>query len=112
MAGGWGAVALLLIVFHFVVPFLLLLSRTTKRRAKMLGAVAAGILVVRFVDLFWLIAPALHAEGFHLHWLDLVLPIGLGGLWLATFLGLLKRRPLFAERDPRFAGLADAPHGA
>ena len=112
MAGGWGAVALLLIVFHFVVPFLLLLSRTTKRRAKMLGAVAAGILVVRLIDLFWLIAPALHAEGFHLHWLDLVLPIGLGGLWLATFLGLLKRRPLLAERDPRFAGLADAPHGA
>jgi hypothetical protein len=112
MAGGWGAVALLLIVFHFVVPFLLLLSRTTKRRAKMLGAVAAGILVVRLIDLFWLIAPAFHAEGFHLHWLDLVLPIGLGGLWLATFLGLLKRRPLLAERDPRFAGLADAPHGA
>ncbi len=112
MAGGWGAVALFLIVFHFVVPFLLLLSRTTKRRAKMLGAVAAGILVARLIDLFWLIAPALHAEGFHLHWLDLVLPIGLGGLWLATFLGLLKRRPLLAERDPRFVGLADAPHGA
>ena len=112
IAGGWGAVALILIVFHFVVPFLLLLSRTTKRRAKMLGAVATGILVVRLIDLFWLIAPAFHGEGFHLHWLDLVLPIGLGGLWLATFLGLLKRRPLLAERDPRFAGLADAPHGA
>jgi hypothetical protein len=78
----------------------------------MLGAVATGILVARLIDLFWLIAPALHAEGFHLHWLDLVLPIGLGGLWLATFLGLLKRRPLLAERDPRFADLADAPHGA
>jgi hypothetical protein len=112
MTGGWGAVALLLVVFHFVVPFLLLLSRTTKRRAKMLGAVAAGILVVRLVDLFWLIAPAFHTEGFHLHWLDLALPIGLGGLWLATFVGRLKRRPLLAERDPRFAGLADAPHGA
>jgi hypothetical protein len=112
MHGGWGALAILLVAFHFVVPFLLLLSRATKRRATVLGVVAAGILVVRFVDLFWLIAPALHAEGFHLHWLDLVLPIGLGGVWLATFLTCLKRRPLLAERDPRFASLADAPHGA
>ena len=112
MAGGWGVLAAILIVFHFVVPFLLLLLRMTKRRAKLLGAVATGILVVRFVDLFWLVAPALHAEGFHLHWLDLVLPIGLGGIWLATFLACLKRRPLLAERDPRFAGLADAAHGA
>jgi len=111
MAGGWGALAAILIVFHFVVPFLLLLSRITKRRAKVLGVVAVGILVVRFVDLFWLIAPALHSEGFHVHWLDLVLPIGLGGLWLATFVAGLKRRPLLAERDPRFAGLADAAHG-
>jgi hypothetical protein len=112
MAGGWGVLAAILIVFHFVVPFLLLLSRITKRRARILGGVAAGILVVRYVDLFWLIAPALHSEGFRVHWLDLVLPIGLGGLWLATFVAGLKRRPLLAERDPRFAGLADAAHGA
>jgi hypothetical protein len=112
LAGGWGALAAILIVFHFVVPFLLLLSRITKRRAKILGAVATGILVVRFLDLFWLIAPALHSEGFHVHWLDLVLPIGLGGLWLAMFSAGLKRRPLLAERDPRFAALADAAHGA
>jgi len=104
--------AAILIVFHFVVPFLLLLSRITKRRARILGGVAAGILVVRYVDLFWLIAPALRSEGFRVHWLDLVLPIGLGGLWLATFVAGLKRRPLLAERDPRFAGLADAAHGA
>jgi hypothetical protein len=110
--GGWGAVAALLIAFHFVAPFLLLLSRTAKRRAKILGAVAAGILVMRLIDLFWLTAPALHAEGFHLHWLDLALPIGLGGIWLAAFLARLKSRPLLAERDPRFTGVADAPHGA
>jgi hypothetical protein len=110
--GGWGVVAIILVVFHFLVPFLLLLSRTTKRRATILGAVAAGILAMRFLDLFWLVAPALHSEGFQVHWLDLVLPIGLGGLWLAMFLGCLKRRPLLAERDPRFTGLADVAHGA
>jgi hypothetical protein len=112
MDHGWGVLAVILIVFHFVVPFLLLLSRITKRRAKILGVVATGILVVRFVDLFWLIVPALHSEGFHAHWLDLALPVGLGGLWLATFAAGLRRRPLLAEQDPRFAGLADAAHGA
>ena len=112
MDHGWGVLAVILIVFHFVVPFLLLLSRITKRRARLLGAVATGILVVRFVDLFWLIVPALHSEGFHVHWLDLVLPVGLGGLWLATFAAGLRRRPLLVQRDPRFAVLADAAHGA
>ena len=110
--GGWGAVAILLVTFHFVVPFLLLLSRNAKRRTAILGGVAAGILVMRFLDLFWLVAPALHPAGLRVHWLDLVVPIGLGGLWLATFLACLRRRPLLAERDPRFAGLADAAHRA
>lgn len=110
--GGWGVLAYLLIGLQFVVPFLLLLSRTTKRRAPLLGAIAVGILVMRLVDLFWLVAPALHPEGIHLHWLDLVLPVGLGGIWLAAFLTRLKSRPLLAERDPRFTDLADAPHGA
>lgn len=112
MHGGWGVMAFTLVGFHFVVPFLLLLSRTTKRRAAILGPVAVGLLVMRALDLFWLVAPALHPEEFHVHWLDVVVPFGLGGLWLAAFLACLKRRPLLAERDPRFAGLADAAHGA
>ncbi len=112
MHGGWGVMAFGLVGFHFVVPFLLLLSRTTKRRATILGPVAVGILVMRALDLFWLVAPALQTEGFRVHWLDVVLPIGLGGLWLAAFLACLKRRPLLAERDPRFTGVVDAAHGA
>ena len=112
LQGGWGVLAVILIVFHFVVPFLLLLSRSTKRRAKVLVLVAAGILAMRFVDLFWLTAPAFHPKSLGLHWMDLLLPIGLGGIWLAAFLWHLKRRPLLPQHDPRFAAGAEPVHGA
>jgi hypothetical protein len=112
MSGGWEVLALLLVVGHFGLPFLLLLSRATKRRAGALAAVAGGLLCMRFCDLFWLVAPALHPHGFSLHWLDLALPVGLGGIWLAAYLAALRRHPLLPARDPRFAPAADAAHGA
>ena len=112
MQGGWGVLAAILIVFHFVAPFLLLLSRSTKRRARVLAMVATGILAMRIIDLFWLTAPAFHPRSFSLHWMDLLLPIGLGGIWLAVFLWHLKRRPLLPLHDPRFAAVAEPVHGA
>jgi hypothetical protein len=112
MRGGWGVLAAILVAFHFLVPFLLLLSRSTKRRAKVLLLVAAGILAMRLLDLFWLTAPAFHPGGFSLHWMDLSLPVGLGGIWLAAYLSRLQRRPLLPEHDPRFAAVAEPVHGA
>jgi len=102
MAGGWRLLAFALIGLHFILPFLLLLSRTTKRRARGLFAVALGILVMRMVDLFWVVSPAFHPTEWGLHWLDLVAPAALGGIWLAAFLRQLKRHPLLPLRDPRF----------
>jgi hypothetical protein len=83
--GGWQWIALMLVIFHFAIPFLLLLSRTTKRAARMLGLVALGLVAMRLVDLFWLIAPELHQEGLNVHWLDVMAPLGIGGIWLAIF---------------------------
>ena len=111
LQGGWQYLAAGLILFHFALPFLLLLLRSTKRRAKVLVAVAAGILGMRLLDLFWLTAPAFHPARLSVHWLDLALPIGLGGVWLAAFLFHLKRRPLLALHDPRFDATADPVHG-
>ena len=112
MRGGWGVLAAILVAFHFLVPFLLLLSRSTKRRAKVLLLVAAGILAMRLLDLYWLTSPAFHPGGFSLHWMDLSLPVGLGGIWLAAYLSRLQRRPLLPEHDPRFAAVAEPVHGA
>jgi hypothetical protein len=98
--GTWKLIGLFLVVFHFAVPFLILLSRNVKRRAKTVGMVALWILAVRVVDLFWLVRPEFPVTGFPLHWLDLTLPIGLGGVWLGMFARQLKTRPLLPVGEP------------
>jgi hypothetical protein len=99
--GGWEWIGLLLVPFHFVLPFLLLLSRDTKRKARMLFKVALLIFLMRLVDLFWLVAPAFHPSGLSLHWMDLAATIGVGGIWIAVFVWQLKGRPILPRHDPR-----------
>lgn len=112
MAGGWMWVAMFLIAFHFTVPFLLLLSRTMKRRAEILRGVALGLLVMRLVDLYFIVTPALHPGGVTIHWMDVLAPIGIGGIWLWMFLGYLRGEALLPLHDPRFAGTPEPAHGA
>ena len=102
--GGWQWIGLSLLVFHFLLPFLLLLSRGTKRRVQTLATVALTILVMYLVELFWLVMPAFHPVGLYLHWLDVVAPLGIGGLWIAVFVWQLQRRPLLPLHDPRLQG--------
>ena len=99
---GWRVVGVTLILFHFAVPFVVLLSRTVKRAPELLIKVAIGILVLRVVDLFWLIAPEFHENGLVVHWLDVVLPLSLGALWLAAFVWQLRGRPILPVHDPQF----------
>lgn len=93
-AGIWGWMAISLIVFHFFLPFFLLLSRGLKDKGKTLLGIALLIFALRYVDVFWLVKPAFAPEGFNLSWLDFAAPIGLGGVWLAYFLWLFERQPL------------------
>ena len=94
--------ALALILLHFVLPFFLLLSRWSKRRVRILTTIAAFIFVMQLLAIFWLIMPAFYPQGFHLHWLDLVTPVAIGGLWLAFFVWQLKKKSLLPLHDPRF----------
>jgi hypothetical protein len=91
--GGWEWLPRVLVVFHFFVPFLLLLSRRNKRRAEFLGMIAATILVMRLADIFWYTVPAFRPGQFFLHWMDIAAPVGLGGIWFAGFLRELQRLP-------------------
>jgi hypothetical protein len=100
-AGGWRVFALILIVFHFALPFLLLLSRVTKRRASILALVAMLVLAMHWLDLLWLIAPAFHPDGFYVHWLDVAALVAMGGVWVAAFLTYLRDCALLPN-DPRF----------
>jgi hypothetical protein len=103
--GGWTIVALILIVFHFVVPFLLLLTRFAKRRAEILGWLAAGLMVMSLVDIFWLTAPAFDRAGPEFHLTDWLAILGIGGLWLWRFASQLKGRSLLPLHDPRLKEL-------
>jgi len=104
--GGWQTVGLFLIALHFVLPFFLLLSRQVKRKTALLTALAALIFVARVIDLFWLIVPAFHPEGLHLHWLDLVLFIAMGSGWYVVFARQWARHAPVARRDPHLIGVA------
>jgi hypothetical protein len=90
--GGWLWTALLLALFHFAVPFLLLLSRRNKRQPDRLLGVALLLLAMRFVEWHWLVTPALHPERFHLSWVYLAALAAVGGLWLTAFTWRLERR--------------------
>lgn len=101
MNGGWGTLIILVLIFHFAVPFALLLLRRNKRNVNILSKIAYIVILVRFFDLLWIIAPNFHEHGFHFHWLDIAVPVGMGGLWVATFAWLLKGRELMPLNDPR-----------
>jgi hypothetical protein len=55
---------------------------------------------MRYVDIFWLVAPDFEKGGFHLSWVDITAPIGIGGIWLAYFLMQLEKRPLLPVNEP------------
>ncbi len=101
LQNSWRLIGVALVLFHFAVPFLVLLSRRVKRQAATLSAVAAGLLAMRLVDLFWLIAPDFHS-GFHVSWLDLLLPASLVSLWLGAFVWQLRGRAILPVYDPEF----------
>jgi hypothetical protein len=103
--GGWAGVAVILIIFHFAVPFLLLLTRFVKRRAEILGWVAAGLIVMGLVDIFWLVTPAFNHAGPEFHLTDWLAVLGIGGLWLWRYTSQLQGRPLLPLHDPRLKEL-------
>jgi hypothetical protein len=96
----WRRLGELLIIGQFALPFFLLLFRRLKRRRQTLGALAVWVLAMRYFDQLWLIEPDFHPEGLRVHMLDLLLPIAIGGVWLAEFCWLLRRRPILPLGDP------------
>lgn len=107
--GGWAIVAVLLIVFHFAVPFLLLLSRDVKRQIEALAAVGTGLLLLTLLDCFWLLTPGFEPQAPRVHWMDAAAVVGLGGIWFGLFLSRFKDSPLAALRQLPAEGAAS--HG-
>ncbi len=99
-AGGFWWWSIALFALHFVLPFFFLMSRQVRRDPRKLAFVAVPVLVARWLDVHWQAAPSI-ADGKPLvHWLDLVVPVAIGGIWLAAFTWQLKRRALVPLHDP------------
>ncbi len=106
--GGWGMLVITIGILHFAAPFLFLLSRGIKRNPGKLVLVAVLVLVMRSVDLLWMLAPAFQ----HRMWIlmDVAALIGFGGLWLAFFTWHLGKRPLIPINDPQFESTLEQMH--
>ena len=127
LSHGWQIVALVVVVFHFAVPFALLLSRSLKRHGRRLALVAFWMLFVRLVDLVWQAGPALTPSewraahepgGAHVgagspaqFWIYLAAALLVGGIWLWFYVWQLRKRPLLPVNDPYLPeALAHAHH--
>lgn len=99
--GGWGAIALAIVILQFAFPFMMLLSRAAKKSSQKLAMLAVLILAMRIVDVIWLIEPTFNRDHFRLSWMDVVAPIAIGGLWLAAFAWQLQKRSLVPMNDPQ-----------
>lgn len=101
IAGDWKTVVWFLVLFHFCVPFFLLLSRDLKKDARTLATLAAVVFFAHIVYDYWLIAPSFSPAGIRFHWLDFAAAIGVGGIWIAAFARRLNNHPLLVQNDPR-----------
>jgi hypothetical protein len=109
LSGGWAYVGLWLVVFHFAVPFVLLLSRSFKRDIRRLVWLAIWLMMMRYVDLLWMIEPNFSAR-VHVTLADVVVPVAMGGLWLAYFFHNLSSLPLLPAYDPEAKEVLEPVH--
>lgn len=96
---GWGVVGAVLLLFQFVIPFFLLLVRALKQNRATLSAIAGLVLFGQFLFMYFQVAPLLGPSGWSHHWIDLLTPFALGGIWFACLTRLLARGSLLPAHD-------------
>ena len=111
--GGWGVVALAIILFHFALPFALLLSKERKKDGRRLIGLAVLLMFMRLVDIYWYVVPNFaHARGhFYFSLWYLVAPIAIGGLWLGYFFNNLRQRAILPAYEPQMPSLLNQGSG-
>jgi len=88
--GVWGFLAALIVLFHFFLPFFMLLMRPIKDRPETIAVVTVIIIVMRYVAIYWLVAPSWYGDHFHYSIWNVTTLIGIGGVWLYAFIDQLK----------------------
>jgi hypothetical protein len=112
--GAWGAIIVTVVILHFGAPFLFLLSRSLKRDPHKLVLVALLVLIMRVIDLLWMLIPAFTHEHFSLRTVvfALIAPIAIGGIWLWFFFWQLGKRALIPINDPQFESVMEQQHAS
>jgi hypothetical protein len=107
--GGWASIGLILVIFGFAVPFAILLSRPFKRDIRKLVWLAVWMLLMRYVDMFWIIEPNF-SKTLSVTLADIVVPIAIGGFWLSYFFYNLGALPLLPAYDPSAGEVLEPAH--
>ncbi len=99
-AASWRQASLALVVGHFVVPFVLLLSHRLKRSPRLLGLLAAWLIAFHYLDMYWLVMPAHTATGARPSWIDAAAVLAVGCSALSFAVASLRGQPLLPVGDP------------
>src|SRR5271163_1854989 len=113
--GNWGVIATLDFIFHWLLPFSMLLSRDLKRNQKRLATVCRLMIFARCWDMFWLIEPNFADARRNLHFSFGILeyatiPVAMIAFWMAYYFTQLQKRPLVAVNDPHLAEILEPDH--
>lgn len=103
LEGSWEGFTYLLLFGRFVIPFIVLLAAKAKSNMKITGAMAILIVVMHFIETYWIIMPALHHYGIEFHWLDVTTLIAIGGLYMGLFFNQFRKKNMVATNDPKLA---------
>lgn len=99
--GSWKFFSLLLVFGHFVFPFLGLLTRAAKRSMGFVKFMSVWILLMHWIDLYWISLPTYHHHGIHLSWMDFTIFLGIGGIFMGIFLKTFSANSLVPIGDPQ-----------
>jgi len=99
--GNWKIISLILVFGHFVIPFFVLFPMEIKKNMPVMMFMTTWILVMHWIDIYWLVMPTLHSHGIHFSWMDFTTLIGIGGIFIWRFLRLMYTKPLVPVNDPR-----------
>lgn len=99
--GSWKYISLIIVLGHFLIPFLGLMTRAAKRNLAWLTLLSVWILIMHWIDLYWLVFPTHSPEGVQFSWMDLTLFVGIGGLFFWLFWRQFSAHPLVPVNDHR-----------
>lgn len=99
--GSWKTVTLLLVIGHFVIPFFLLIVRAVKRNNLFLLIMSIWLLLMHWLDMYWLVMPNLHHQSAHFSWMDAAAVAGIGGIFVWALYDTLAKQSLIPYNDPK-----------